>query len=313
MSGCEISIQLKEDWVGSGDAGEGSAAYEIAGHRLLCDQPVAELDPFRAAAPCVGPSRTPVREPSGPVRRIYHGRGWVGGKHLEVECSDDATGYRLAVEGGGLVWIGRSGQRIVRLPAPPPQDPAIAVQAVLGPALCLALALQEVFCLHASAIANGGAAIALVGPSGVGKSTLAARLVGHPDLDWHRAADDVLPLALEDRQSPVVRPNFPQLKLTAIEQWGRERPAALPLAAAYVLSLGGEGSRFECERLSPRDGAVSLVRHTVAGRLFDPGLRTRHLDFTLSLAARVPVYRMRIPRAPGLEPGLIEQIRLDRS
>ncbi len=123
----------------------------------------------------------------------------------------------------------------------------------------------------------------------------------------------MLPLALEDRQSPLVLPNFPQLKLTAVEQWGRGRPAALPLAAAYVLSLGGEGSRFECERLSPRDGAVSLVRHTVAGRLFDPGLRTRHLDFTLSLAARVPVYRMRIPRAPGLEPGLIEQIRLDRS
>ncbi len=166
-------------------------------------------------------------------------------------------------------------------------------------------------CLHASAVEIGGAAVALVGESGVGKSTLAARLGSEPSLGWLRAADDVLPVA-RTGQLPVIRPRFPQLKLPASEQWGCARPDVVPLAAIYVLALGRPNDALKMKRLSTREGALVALRHTVAGSLFGPELKASHLDFCLALASRLPVREMVVPRGPGLPPGLIERIRTDR-
>ncbi len=47
MSPREISILLKD---GDGDSQGVWTAYRVAGHLLLCDEPLAELEPFRAGA-----------------------------------------------------------------------------------------------------------------------------------------------------------------------------------------------------------------------------------------------------------------------
>ena len=52
--------------------------------------------------------------------------------------------------------------------------PVIIEEALLGPALNLALAWRGVWCLHAGAVLHDGQVIVFLGVSGSGKSTLAA-------------------------------------------------------------------------------------------------------------------------------------------
>ncbi len=80
---------------------------------------------------------------------------------------------------------------------------------LLGPVLGRLLRLRGVTCLHASAVAFGEQAVAIVGPAGAGKSTTAAALAlrGHAIL-----SDDVVALAERDR-SFYVHSAYPYLCL----------------------------------------------------------------------------------------------------
>ncbi len=80
---------------------------------------------------------------------------------------------------------------------------------LLGPVLGLFLRLRGVTCLHASAVAFGGQAVAFVGSEGAGKSTTAAALAlrGHAIL-----SDDVVALAEHDGAF-FVHPAYPYLCL----------------------------------------------------------------------------------------------------
>ncbi len=80
-----------------------------------------------------------------------------------------------------------------------------------------------------------GAAVAFVGETGAGKSTLAAYLAR--EAGWLRLADDVLPVALGGAGGPAALPHFPQLKLPAAEQVGPGVPQRMPLRAVYALEF----------------------------------------------------------------------------
>jgi hypothetical protein len=94
--------------------------------------------------------------------------------------------------------------------------------------------------LHASAVLIDGRAVAFSGPSGVGKSTLAAAFVarGYP-----LVCDDVLVVDPQGTGEPVVRPGVTQMRLwhTALEALGHstdslERPRAT--LNKYVMPSG---------------------------------------------------------------------------
>jgi hypothetical protein len=152
--------------------------------------------------------------------------------------------------------------------------------------------------LHASAISTPRGAVLFMGPSGHGKSTLAAqfRLRGFPLL-----ADDISVITLKEDGPALVSPGYPQFKLwpDAASQLGAD-PARLakmrpnlekltmtigeefhslpvPLAAIYVLEIG---SRKEVQ-LHPITGLnrlSHLLEHTY--RLdFVPGLGLRETHF----------------------------------
>jgi hypothetical protein len=156
--------------------------------------------------------------------------------------------------------------------------------AVVGPLLGVILTQRGHFVLHASTVAVNGQAVAFAGPSGRGKSTLAAAFTraGHPLI-----ADDMTLIHLSHDQPsphPMVQPGFPRVKLwpDSAEALAHEvstlplihpertkrsvqtadvfHSSALPLKRCYLLEDGAE------EKITPIDSGaatvLSLVRHT---------------------------------------------------
>jgi hypothetical protein len=183
-------------------------------------------------------------------------------------------------------------------------------QVVLGPALILALALQGVWCLHASAVVFGDTAVIFAGESGWGKSTL-ARYLGE-QAGWRRAADDVLPV-VPVGNGLMALPHFPQLKLPSGAQPANGLPQRLPVAAVYVLDRDQKetGEAITILGLNERDAALALIRHTVAARLFGPDLLRQHMAFCAKVAGQVPVRLLRYPRQFAWLPELRDRLAAD--
>lgn len=97
------------------------------------------------------------------------------------------------------------GNEILIDPAPSADEDSIRVF-LLGSALGALLLQRQLLVLHGNAIQIGNQCMICVGPSGVGKSTLAAGFMarGYPVL-----ADDVVPI----NQEGMALPGFPRIKL----------------------------------------------------------------------------------------------------
>src|SRR6185437_2076265 len=80
---------------------------------------------------------------------------------------------------------------------------------LLGPVMGFVMLLRGVVCLHASAVAIGEGAIALVGPAGSGKSTTAAAFA---ERGYRVLAEDVV--TLDDRGYRfLLQPGYPCIRL----------------------------------------------------------------------------------------------------
>ncbi len=304
--------------------------YRVAARALSCDERLPELAAYAAAADGRAPEpagpralpdgawspvhREPALAADGAWSLVYAGPGGIGDRVCEIECRAGPAGYDLAVAGAGRWRIAADGSAVVQTRAEPGADPQLANETLLGPGLVLALALQNVWCLHASAVLVDGGAVLFLGPSGAGKSTLAARLPAVNGFGWQTLGDDLLPAALE-ADGPMVLPHFPQLKLAADRQPAAGRPERIPLAAIYVLETSG--GRQDCapdvtvERLGGSAAVLALASQTMAGRLFDRGLLTAHLDFCAEVAGRVPVRRLVYRHEYGLLPEVGHAIEHD--
>lgn len=185
--------------------------------------------------------------------------------------------------------------------------------------------------LHASAVRIGNRAIAFSGPSGVGKSTLAAAFVerGYP-----LVADDVLVIDPAATGGPVVRPLANHLRLwrSALGAIGRSE-AGLEQARSqidkYVLPIQSGGAyaplpldaviHLETVQLERQTGirplagmdAVLHLRQAVYRRwLADRmGRTTSVASAALQLASQLPRH-VRLSRLPGFErlPETVAQI-----
>jgi chloramphenicol 3-O-phosphotransferase len=198
------------------------------------------------------------------------------------------AGCQLSASGGGTHRITTSGSDIFCTQAES-ADPDFAVGMLLGPVLCTALALQGVFCLHASAALIDGRAVLFLGDSGAGKSSLAD--YGQQIGAWQRISDDVT----ATHSGFDVLPHFPQMKLSSDAQVGRTIPEAISLASVYLLQAADDGKSLSLAPLSQREAVAALVRRTVAARVFSGDLMVRHLDYCAALAASVKVVHVVYP------------------
>lgn len=273
--------------------------YRLAGQEICFSCPVSDLEPYEIAGtedvfafPLPG---------SSSVTLTSRTTGWVGGEQREVEVWSASPGVLLKVAGGSDFYIAPRGRGIVRVDSSK-EDWLTEQQEVfgldreilVGPALVLALAQREIWCLHASAAKDEDCLTAFLGESGQGKSTLAGYLDQAGGPEWSRIADDILPVTL--LQSGVrVWPHFPQLKLSKEIQPGLRLPEVLPLDRICVLTSAEPDQIPELKLLSPRQALQVILSHTAGTRMFDPALLASHFDFCAGVAGRIPVYGLVYP------------------
>jgi hypothetical protein len=229
--------------------------------------------------------RCPVALPPE-AQTVFAGSARVGARECRVRCLATPDGDFLEISGAGAFAIPRQ-QDCIEVDPEPGAERAVE-EALLGPAFALALARRGVFLLHASAVVLSGGVIGFLGESGAGKSTL-ARLLTEVGEGVALAADDLLAV-----EGAFALPHFPQLKLdTAATAAIAGLEPRYPLLGLYELA---SAEAVGTEALPPVSAAALLLRHTIAGRLFDSDLLAAQLDFAAGLAGRVPVRRLSVPR-----------------
>lgn len=268
--------------------------YRLAGARLFADTSFSEhARRFAAPLPASLETGEPWLPPAEPAAERRTVSGWIADRDRKVTCSSYPTGFLLAIEDIGQVWIARAGSAIRLMAAERGVTAFDLEQCVLGPALALALAARGVFMLHAGAVARDGFVHLFLGVSGAGKSTLACLLATQQAGRWERVADDILPVTLDDGRL-VALPHYPQYKLS-LDQQTHGLPERMPVAACYEIDPAPAGE-ITIRRLSPRDALLRLIRHTVASRLFDSALLRRHLQFCAEAIQSVPTRQLSYPR-----------------
>ncbi|NEO91594.1 MAG: hypothetical protein F6K56_15670 [Moorea sp. SIO3G5] len=200
---------------------------------------------------------------------------------------------------------------------------------ILGACMSVVLRQRGLLVLHASSIVVNNQAIAFMGGSGWGKSTLAGA--------FHRKGyqiitDDVMPVNL-DEGYPLIIPSFPQIKLwpSAADSLGHNsknlpplypnapklsytfthgfQRTAVPLKRLYVLAKGDE---HQITKLTPQQAFPEVVRHSRdVDVLIAPDCVSTHLRQCASLIKTVSICRF--TRKPNLMelPDLVALVEKD--
>lgn len=245
--------------------------------------------------------------------------------------------YWLAAERDGSRWVARHGgnantefdleRRTITVRSDPRAPTDYSALLLAGSGLAHALAADGHPTLHASAVEVGGRAIAFIGPSGRGKTTLAGLLCG---AGASMVTDDVLRCAVNGDDAHCfrgssrlrLRPQAAALAehLSAPELTADGRTSALaeltelpvmPLAALVVPQPSRAAQRVETRRLRGRAAAAELLRSPRLIGWIDPTPATRYLDLCHRLVELVPVLELTVPWGPPFADGLADEL-IDR-
>ena len=259
-------------------------------------------------------------EAGEPVFRVFR---LLGGKYYRFRYSDQTE--FVVDQNGTSIWATWT-------------DPLTLEDTttyLLGPIMGFVLLLRRFVCLHASAIAIGDSAIALLGPAGAGKSTTAAAL---SDRGYSILAEDVLTLD-EGDAGFMVRPAYPCIRLWPASvkalygtetylpkltpNWDKcyldltERPEQfqkepLPLTAIYLLDgRCNDSSAPFVESLDRTEGLLSLIANTYSTKLMDKQMRARQFDLLTRVLNSVPLRRVTPHTNPARIPNLCDSILND--
>lgn len=191
-------------------------------------------------------------------------------------------------------------------------------------ALPIASALKGFEVLHASGVVIEGRALAFVGHSGAGKTSLAVHLVNQ---GAELLADDVVALSPSSggvsahpgvRFANIVEEQYEAIPAERRERFGRVigqseklhivigpmAQAAAPLTALYFLERRLSVEELSFERLNPPDPA-RLLAATFLSHVNTPARLTAQLEVCAAIAAGVPTFTLRVPpdlSAPQLAP-----------
>jgi hypothetical protein len=189
---------------------------------------------------------------------------------------------------------------------------------LIGPVIAFALRLRGIVSLHASAVAIGNSAVAIIGVAGAGKSTTAAvfALNGYPVL-----TDDVVVLADHGDQF-LVQPGYPRVNLwpdsvrmlfgsedalpRITPTWDKRylpldkdayrfQPNQMPLGAIYILGEPEKDSANPIiEELTGHKALATLAANTYVNYLLDPPMRSLEFDVLSRVLNAVPARRLSI-------------------
>lgn len=236
--------------------------------------------------------------------------------------------YLLAeIEGFGMLLV-QKGREIV-LDPDPGVDESVVRMFLLGAIICILLRQRGLLVLHASSVVINGVAVAFMGESGWGKSTLAESFHSH---GYSILTDDVMAIQL-DSQQPMVIPGFPQIKLwpDAAASLGHALDSlpllhsqtvkrihklkdgflqqSVPLKRVYVLA---GGTHPEIIPLEPQQSFAELVRHSREMQaLTAPEFLSAHFHQCTTLINQVSICSLRRQRSLAALPDLVKLIEKD--
>lgn len=289
--------------------------YRIYGLVIASDEPIRSLAPApRDAASCISiffefgsACRHIARLAPPPNHWIAHAMLPEGGLTLSAPDFFD-------------VEVSADGRRARCVLAPGVDRRSIEAN-LLNIVIGTALTLQGEEPLHATAIDLGGVAVALLGASGAGKSSLAAHLLSR---GGELVTDDMLrveylddkvlafpgPYRLKLLDEPARR-YFPTAQadgfLNALSGKMMIRPSVadrrgsggVPLSALYFLGeLPGQSpaEKVEAIELSGLDRVRVLLASAMDDRNRSPARLARQMSFVADLSSRLPVFHLRYPR-----------------
>jgi hypothetical protein len=267
--------------------------------------PPAEGDPI---GPAVRVDLVPEAEidrdwPAAAAQRVLEERFDDDGDPARTIDVHPEAGYRLYARHFGLARISADGAEVVC--APPGPAEWDWQRFLVGRILPWAAVLNGYEPLHAGAVALGGCAVAFVGPTGAGKTSLALRLVaGGAEF----LTDDVLALDTVDDElrahpgAAIASVREAERKAIAADVWGTlgtvlgdsgktylEVPRVSgprPLGAIYFLRTGDAPA---IEALGPPDPRLLLASTFVLGVQTPERLRNQ-LDICARIARDVPAF-----------------------
>lgn len=233
---------------------------------------------------------------------VFQPRFSDGKPHFTVRRSERA--YWLSFDEFGRYAVSLNGREAAC------ENDRVAVERcerfLFAQVLPLAAVLQGLDVVHASAVTFAGGVVALVGPSGAGKTTLATRLVARGAI---LITDDALALEVSgDRILAHPGPPFVAIERTdsalaagALAWMGPQHGAsdkphfappvsdrALPLAAVYYLERRSNfGLTAASGEVVPR-----MLAHAVAPYVLTPARLLQHLEVVTIVTSSVPQFSL---------------------
>lgn len=188
-----------------------------------------------------------------------------------------------------------------------------------GTCLSFILGLRGDTVLHASAVEIDGQALAFVGQSGRGKTTMAALMCA---AGARLVTDDVLvvsstrpvtcmgaasELRLRPKAVSIVADVDPSRTRMTEDDRLAYSPAPgpdehLPLAGVVIPSPSQEASEVTVERIDPAEALFDLLEFPRVHGWEDPGVLQRDFTATTNLVNSIPVYEATIPWGPPFDP-----------
>jgi hypothetical protein len=290
--------------------------YDLAGRLVASDMALPEITAYyldritsdvENLAEC-SPYQYPVDE-----HKTIQINGWLDNSWREIEISTAVTGYLLKIDRLFHIHINPQGDRVCLWTDKDEISQRLVTEAMLGPGLITAMAINKTWSLHTSAVSFNDTLIAFLGKSGSGKSTLAHFLSNREDGGWQLVCDDILPVH-QIGEKIIAYPGFPQLKILPSAQPASRLPLQIELNCIIWLDPGYiVDSPLQLQLLSSQATAQVIIQHTVASRLFTLDLLKSHLDFSLNTSLKVPGYRLDYPhdcdRLPEIQHLLERTIR----
>jgi len=227
--------------------------------------------------------------------------GWYQASPMQFWLHIDDTAWYMVTDGNNIVIDPKedSDERSIRL-------------FLLGSCMGVILHQRQFLVIHGNAIRFGNRCVVFAGPSGIGKSTLAAAF---HQRGYEILADDVCAI---DADGNAV-PSFPQIKLwqdaatrlridttdldtidTQVEKFAYPLrqlcQASLPVAAIYILT-SSSSHEFSTEAIEGMNKFVALADNTYRMEyLHGLGLQAEHLQQCSRLAARIHLARISRPK-----------------
>lgn len=244
------------------------------------------------------------------------------------ETNDNKSNSILGNLPGVAKFLIKNGQKIL---VEPEQniDETVLSPCILGSAMAILLQQRGLLVLHASCVVIKGNAVAFLGNSGDGKSTICSAFHNR---GYSILTDDVMAIAIEENNIRVI-PSIPEIKLRADSanslgyQAGTLSPLhpltkkrvhkiesgfthqAVSLKKIYLLD---KGEKNQIKPLSSQNSFIELVKHTRAVKtLKSQNLEQAHFNKCAIIAEKIPVCKL-IRRFTLSElPSLIDLVESD--